>query len=317
MTHHVLNATPQNPDSVNLMEQVNPSQNVTAVVGDETPPATNSSTLTIPAVATRSTRETLPKLELRRFNGELTSWMAFWDSFEATIHNSDELSSVDKFNYLNTLLKDSAAAAVAGLTLTSANYDEAVEILKKRFGNKQMIIAKHMDILMNLEAVTSQHDLKGLRHLYNLVESHTRGLASLGVMSSSYGALLSSVLITKLPQEFDLTVSKEIKEGEWDLSAVMKILEREIDARERAAANPGTCSNKQITRNPLTTAALLLTDPFCPLCLLHLPSQCKNVADVKARKHILLRSGRCFVCLKKGHVSKNCHSLAKCFGYLK
>ena len=62
--------------------------------------------------------------------------MAFWDSFEATIHNSDELSSVDKFNYLNTLLEDSAAAAVAGLTLTSANYDEAVEILKKRFGNK-------------------------------------------------------------------------------------------------------------------------------------------------------------------------------------
>ena len=57
--------------------------------------------------------------------------MAFWDSFEAAIHNKDELSSVDKFNYLNTLLEDSAAAA--GLTLTSANYGEAVEILKKRF----------------------------------------------------------------------------------------------------------------------------------------------------------------------------------------
>ena len=173
--------------------------------------------------------------------------MAFWDSFEAAIHNNDELSSVDKFNYLNTLLEDSAAAAVAGLTLTSANYGEAVEILKKRFGNKQMIIAKHMDILMNLEAVSSQHDLKGLRHLYNLVESHTRGLASLGVPSSSYGALLSSVLITKLPQEFRLTVSREIKEGEWDLSAVMKILDRETDARERAAANPGTCRNKKMT----------------------------------------------------------------------
>ena len=44
-----------------------------------------------------------------------------------------------------------------------------------------MIIAKHMEIPMNLEAVSSLHDLKGLRHLYNLVESHTRGLASLGV----------------------------------------------------------------------------------------------------------------------------------------
>ena len=213
--------------SVTVTEQANPSQNFTVVVSEvETPPATSSSTL----AGTRSTRETrirLPKLELRQFNGELTSWMAFWDSFEAAIHNNHELSSVDKFNYLNTLLEDSAAAAVAGLTLTSANYGEAVEILKKRFGNKQMIIAKHMDTLMNLEAVSSQHNLKGLRHLYNLVESHTRGLGSLGVPSSSYGTLLSSVLINKLPQEFRLTISREIKEGEWDLSAVMKILDRD------------------------------------------------------------------------------------------
>ena len=186
---------------------------------------------------------------------------------------------MDKFNYLNTLLEDSAAAAaVAGLTLTLANYGEAVEILKKHFGNKQMIIAKHMDILMNLEAVGSQHDLKGLRHLYNLVESHTRGLASLGVPSSSYCALLSSVLITKLPEEFCLTISREIKEGEWDLSAVMKILDREIDARERSAANPGACSNKKITRNPPTAAALLSTDPsiHCVYCdQTHLPSSAK------------------------------------------
>ena len=34
----------------------------------------------------------------------------------------------------------------AGLTLTEANYKEAVEILQKRFGCKQRIISKHMDI---------------------------------------------------------------------------------------------------------------------------------------------------------------------------
>ena len=139
-------ATTESRQSVIVAEKVNPSQNVTAVVDYiETPSDTSSYTSTVPVVATRSTRETrirLPKLELKRFNGELTNWMAFWDSFEAAIHHNDELSSVDKFNYLNTLLEDSAAAAVAGLTLTSAKYGEAVDILKKRFGNKQMIIAK-------------------------------------------------------------------------------------------------------------------------------------------------------------------------------
>ena len=132
--------------------------------------------------------------------------MAFWDSFEAAIDKNEELSSVDKFNYLNTLLEGAAAEAVAGLTLTSANYSEAVGVLKKRFGNTQMIIARHMDALMNLATVSSQHNVKDLRQLYNLVESHTRCLGSLGVQSSSYGALLSSVLMNKLPTEFRLII---------------------------------------------------------------------------------------------------------------
>ena len=76
-------AATESGQSANVMEQVNPSRNVTATVVDvERPSATSSSTSTVPVVSTRSTRETrirLPKLELRRFNGELTSWMAFWD----------------------------------------------------------------------------------------------------------------------------------------------------------------------------------------------------------------------------------------------
>jgi hypothetical protein len=57
--------------------------------------------------------------------------MAFWDSFEAAIDKNEELSSVDKFNYLNTLLEGAAAEAVAGLTLTSANYSEAVGVIEE------------------------------------------------------------------------------------------------------------------------------------------------------------------------------------------
>ena len=50
------------------------------------------------------------------------------------------------------------------MTLTGANYDEAIEILRKRFGNIQLIINKHMEQLLNTDGVTSQHDVKGLRH---------------------------------------------------------------------------------------------------------------------------------------------------------
>ena len=42
-----------------------------------------------------------------------------------------------------------------------------------------------MKALLNAEAVTSQHNLKGLQRLYDSVELQIRGLKALGVPSES------------------------------------------------------------------------------------------------------------------------------------
>lgn len=81
-------------------------------------------------------------------------------------------------------------------------------MLKRRFGNKQLIV--------NLEAVASQHHLKGLRHLFDIVESNVRGLCALGVPPETYGGLLSSILMSKLPPELRLIISRELSEGDWN-----------------------------------------------------------------------------------------------------
>ncbi len=93
-------------------------------------------------------RVKLPKLQLRSFNGDLTKWTAFWESFESAVHNNTGLSDVEKFNYLNSLLEHSARESVSGLALTAGNYNQAIETLKKRFGCKQLIVNKHMDALL-------------------------------------------------------------------------------------------------------------------------------------------------------------------------
>ena len=131
----------------------------------------------------------LPKLTVKRFTGEITAWSTFWESFESSIHQNTGLSNIDKFNYLSSLLESTAADAISGLAITSNNYEEAISVLKRRFGNKQLIISKHMDALLNLETVISLHNLKGLRTLCDSIESHVRSLGSLGVSSASYGSL--------------------------------------------------------------------------------------------------------------------------------
>ena len=95
-----------------------------------------------------------------------------------------------------------------------------------------------MDILLKVEAVTSQHNLKGLRQLYDNIESHVRSLKSLGVSPDSYGTLLTSVLLSKLPSELQLIASRKIDEHSWSLDALLKVVEEEIRARERTMVNP-------------------------------------------------------------------------------
>ena len=121
----------------------------------------------------------LPKLVPRKFSGEVTKWESFWSSFESSIHLNTTLMAVEKFNYLNSLLEGPALAAVAGLKLTTTNYSEAIDTLKKRFGNKQQIILCHMDTLLELESVTSSNNTKVLRRLYDQLEFQVRSLKSL------------------------------------------------------------------------------------------------------------------------------------------
>ena len=158
--------------------------------------------------ARRVPKVKLPKVELKKFNGDLTNWIMFWDVFESLVHSNPELSDIDCFNYLHSLLDGTAADAISGISLSSVNYSKAVAVLKKRFGNKQQVVNKHMDLLMQLEAVTSIRDLKGLRHLYDKIEGHVRSLKSLGVPQESYGSLLSSIIMKRLPQELCVTVSR-------------------------------------------------------------------------------------------------------------
>ena len=273
----------------------------------------------IPSSRVIGSQVKLPKLSIRRFNGDLTKWVTFWDSFNSSIHTNPTLSSVDKFNYLTSLLEFAAAKAIAGLTLTAANYDEAIATLKKRFGNPQLIINRHMEALLNVSAVSSHHDVKCLRRLHDSVEAHVRGLRALGVPSDSYGGLLTSVLVNKLPPELRLIVSRAVTGEHWDLDMVMKVFEQEVDARE-CACLPSATSNQRGTQSRIPTAATLVaSDPpsnaivTCVFCdRKHQSVSCTQVIDISARKEILRRAGRCYICLKKHHLSRDCRSNMRC-----
>ena len=101
------------------------------------------------------------------FNGDPTQWTPFWESFESTIHTNANLADIDKFKYLQRSLTGEAAQTITGLPLSNENYKTAVELLNKRFGNRQIIVSRHIECLMALPKITKEQDLRGMRQLYD------------------------------------------------------------------------------------------------------------------------------------------------------
>ena len=164
---------------------IHDSQNVNSSA--RTVPGENvsqSSVQTVGLPSDNSSFHRLPKLSLPTFGGDVAQWQSFWDSYEAAVHSNQTLSDVQKFNYLRSLLHDSASAAIAGLTLTNANYKNAIDILRERFGQSHKIIDTYMQSLLNLP--TPDNSVSSLHRFHDKMENYIRGLESLGQCQTSY-----------------------------------------------------------------------------------------------------------------------------------
>ncbi|XP_064488354.1 uncharacterized protein LOC135400453 [Ornithodoros turicata] len=174
------------------------------------------------------TRARLPKLEFMRFNGERTTWQQFWEQFDLVVHRNEDLTEVDKFNYLKGCLTADAAAAVKGLPPTARSYNDAIDLLKRRFGVEELLVQSHMRKLIDLNPVCSSDDVKGLRHLHDNVVAHVRGLEALGRKQETFSSLLLPILQRALPRDILISFNKRnISERRNSTAAVLEMGEQE------------------------------------------------------------------------------------------
>ena len=263
----------------------------------------------------------LPKLQLRKFYGKLHKWQEFWDSFCASVDNNSNLNDAMKLEYLKCQCEGAAYQAIAGLELTNDNYEVAVNVLKQRFGQRQDILNAHMDALLYINTVHKNAEISELRKFYDTVETHSKGLQSLGVDEQAYGTVLVNVLLKRLPEDIQLIISRKMAErddgSDWKLPQLLELLKLEIEAREKCSH--GKREARRNTGDHYATAATLTTGvktkPKCTFCQGdHGTVDCRIVTSVQERRNILRKSGRCFLCLRRaGHLAKDCDASIKCF----
>ncbi|XP_006825701.1 uncharacterized protein LOC102808861, partial [Saccoglossus kowalevskii] len=264
------------------------------------------------------TRKTvaLPKIELQTFSGNVLEWASFFDIFKSSIHSDTTLDNIQKFVYLRSMLKDEAARTVGGLTLTDANYSHAIELLEERYGQKHQIIDAHMTALWNLSKPVD--DANSLRHFYDSLESHVRGLQSLGKDELTYGELLVPMIREKLPPSIRKQIARDHGSSAWTLPDLRKAILREIDTLQAGKPIDGLFTMND-TLQPELTAAFHTTaqstkkrPQTCPFCKgTHFASNCTIITDTRKRLDIVKKDRLCFNCFGKHRVSE-CKSKYSC-----
>ena len=161
----------------------------------------------------------LPKLDRLTFGGQLHRWQEFWDGYSSAVHENKNLVKADKFNYLKSLVEELAKSVVAGLPVTSNNYETAVKLLKDRYGDPVIIQRVHISQLACLRTVFSEKKLKGLRGLHDQSERHYHGLEALDIDQVTYSTIGVPMLLEKIPDgvRFNMMRGMEKKEINWGI----------------------------------------------------------------------------------------------------
>ena len=136
-------------------------------------------------------------------------------------------------------------------------------------------------------------------------------MRTLDVGTECYGALLIPLLNEKLPPEFRVQLARRFKDNIWTLDEMLKCLESEVDAKERACL-PLSSHNKHKHQDknndhdrfdPFSTSNLYAgnlssrsgqkwKEKSCVYCNgAHSETKCQNVTDPAARKSILRKKG--------------------------
>ncbi|XP_055948609.1 uncharacterized protein LOC129981696 [Argiope bruennichi] len=285
----------------------------------------------------------LPKLTIEKYYGDPCCWLEFWNQFQNSIDNNKSLSKIDKFSYLKSLLGGAAAIAVNGFALSDENYDQALKLLKQRFGREELVINAHMSKLLNLVPVTDSNNIYGLRKLYDTVEINLRSLESLKVTSEMYGHLLYPILIKLIPEDLVLEFNRKKVDNsvkfEFNVTELLNFLRIEIECREssmfmhtakgdkrkenslpKAKQNPfnnfsrNTDSSHDILRSPRSSAkpkdlqcfSASALNENCLYCKGEHRSELCSQTDLETKLGVLKQDGRCFLCLKPKHRVNEC-----------
>ncbi|XP_062538799.1 uncharacterized protein LOC134207095 [Armigeres subalbatus] len=264
----------------------------------------------------------LPQISLPEFDGDYKGWLSFKSTFVSLIHDSNELSDVQKFHYLKSALKGEAAKLIESLTITNDNYAIAWDTITKRYSNEYLLKKRHLQALMEFPRV----DKESASRIHGLVDEFDQRLKilkQLGEKTEHWGAMIVHWMCSKLDTHtLQLWEDHAASLRDPSFTTLVDFLEkrtRVLEAVQSNSSKVGSIQPKvQGKRERLTVHASTESgriDPTCQCCgEQHYLVRCAKFLNFGLKEKLdFVNSKRlCSNCFKNGHWVRDCNSKFCC-----
>ncbi|XP_058456335.1 uncharacterized protein LOC131433760 [Malaya genurostris] len=262
----------------------------------------------------------LPQISLPNFDGDYRKWLSFKSTYESLIHESEEISDVQKFHYLKSALKGEAAKLIESLTITGGNYDIAWCTINKRYSNEYLLKKRHFQALIEYPKLDKE-SATAIHGLVDEFEQRLKILKQLGENTDCWGAMIVHWMCSKLDgQTLQLWEDHAASVDEPTFTILVAFLEKRTRVLEAVSSNASETGN--IPKKPNSTKLTVHTATgynrvatTCPCCgENHYMARCSTFLRLNLKDRLELVNGKrlCSNCFRVGHWVRECTSNYHC-----
>ena len=155
-----------------------------------------------PLFCGHSTRDSLPKLRLNKFDGDPLHWSDWSSMFKSIVHDAN-LSLNGKMQHLQNSVIGRAKSAIEGYGYSGDSYYEALKELESRFGKPSLVVKVTLDRLRKTPRVQNDKPQE-VRNLSDVVSTTVWTFKKFGYESDLRAEANVSLAVDKLSQELKI-----------------------------------------------------------------------------------------------------------------
>ncbi len=268
----------------------------------------------------------LPPPEPFEFDGNPLKFTA-WKSAFSTLIDNRGIRPKEKIHYLRKYLSSEPRETIESLFYFDDSYDQAMEILEKRYGNPFFVAEGFRTKIEQWPKISTQ-DNKGLLKFADFLQQCLFAMAQIPSLSILNDCRENKRMLEKLPswitRKWMKTVTEHTEVGSYpSFATFVSFLAKEAKIVNNPVYSCPVFSNsstqnvrppKQRTINAVTAKPEAKEN--CTYCGkgYHSIGDCRGFARLtpEGRREFLMKRGGCFSCLKIGHTSKECPSKLSC-----